>query len=76
MSINNFDKKVYCVLKKLRLQKKLSQEELANKANKDRTYISSLERHERNISLKTLIDILIALDVDLNTFLEELKSEL
>jgi len=74
MNIKNLDTHIYEVIKRIRLAKSLSQEQLAHLANKDRTYISSVERKERNISLNTLIDILIALDVDFETFLEELKN--
>ncbi len=75
MNIKNLDTHIYEVIKRIRLAKSLSQEQLAHLANKDRTYISSIERKERNISLNTLIDILIALDIDFETFLEELKNE-
>jgi transcriptional regulator with XRE-family HTH domain len=75
MNIKNLDTHIYEVIKRIRLAKSLSQEQLSHLANKDRTYISSIERKERNISLNTLIDILIALDVDFETFLEELKNE-
>jgi transcriptional regulator with XRE-family HTH domain len=75
MNIQNLDTSIYKVIKRLRIAKSLSQEKLAHLANKDRTYISSIERKERNISLKTLIDILTALDVDFETFLKELHDE-
>ena len=74
MNIEKLDSKIYTILKRLRIAKSLSQEGLAHLANKDRTYISSIERGERNISLKTLIDILMALEVDLETFLKELNK--
>ncbi len=38
-------------IKKLRLERNLSQESLANECNIDRTYISSIEKGERNITL-------------------------
>lgn len=41
-------------LKKLRIEKGLSQEELAMLASVDRTYISGIERARRNITIATL----------------------
>lgn len=41
-------------LKKLRIEKGLSQEELAVLASVDRTYISGIERARRNITIATL----------------------
>lgn len=51
-------------LKRLRLERKLSQEELASLADLDRTYISSLERTLYSASLDTIEAISIALNVD------------
>lgn len=51
-------------VKKYRIAKNLSQEELAEKANLHRTYISSLERGQRSISLKNIEKISRALDIN------------
>jgi transcriptional regulator with XRE-family HTH domain len=45
--LKKFGKRV----KKMRIAKGWSQEELAKRAKLHRTYIGSVERHERNISL-------------------------
>jgi len=74
MNIKTLDLEIYSVLKKIRLSKSLSQEQLAHISDKDRTYISSIERGERNISLKTLIDILVAMEVDFDMFIKELRN--
>lgn len=41
-------------IKELRIKKKWSQEELADKTGFHRTYIGMIERGERNISLKNI----------------------
>lgn len=46
-----------------RLDRGLSQEELADLCSLHRTYIGSVERGERNISLENIVHISKALDV-------------
>lgn len=50
-------------LKSLRLANGLSQEDLALKAELDRTYISGIERGKRNVSILNLFKIADALEV-------------
>lgn len=50
-------------LKAIRLKKGLSQEKLALESSLDRTYISSVERGQRNISLLNIYKIAHALDI-------------
>ena len=50
-------------LKRLRQAKGISQEELAFKADLDRTYISGIERGKRNVSLINLYRIAAALEI-------------
>lgn len=57
-------------LRKLRVQKGLSQEKLAEKAQLHRTYLGGVERGERNPTLMSLIRIAKALNVSLPTLLE------
>jgi len=52
-------------VRQLRLQKNLSQEDLAFKAGVHRTYLGGIERGERNPSLKNIVAIATALDVTL-----------
>ena len=50
-------------LRNLRLKIPLSQEELANRASLHRTYIGSVERGERNISLENIVQLARVLGV-------------
>lgn len=50
-------------LRQLRKANGLSQEELAFRAGLHRTYVSSAERGERNVSLVNLVRLARALDV-------------
>jgi len=58
-------------LRKLRLEKGLSQEALALKADLDRTYIPSIEKGERNVSITVVEKIAKALDVKIATLFNE-----
>jgi transcriptional regulator with XRE-family HTH domain len=50
-------------LRKLRQEIGISQEELAEKCGLHRTYIGSIERSERNITLQTLEKLAVSLGV-------------
>lgn len=50
-------------IRTLRLKKGLTQEQLAEKCNLHRTYIGSIERGDRNVSLKNITVISNALSV-------------
>ena len=56
-------------VKALRLKNGWTQEELANRADLHRTYIGSIERHERNVSLLNVERIALALKVDVKDLL-------
>lgn len=64
------------VLKRRRLLASVSQEELAFRANVDRTFISRLERGTRQPTLTTLIGIGAALNIPASTLVEETEAEL
>jgi transcriptional regulator with XRE-family HTH domain len=51
MTTNNILKRFARNVKTLRLKNGWTQEELARHADVHRTYIGSIERHERNVSL-------------------------
>ena len=54
----------------------ISQEELAHRADLDRTYISGVERDVRNITLNSLERIVDGLEMDMSVFLQEVACEL
>lgn len=56
-------------LKRLRLERALSQEMLAEMANLHRTYVGSVERGERNISIDNMESFANALNVSLREML-------
>ena len=51
-------------VRSIRLRLGFSQEELADRAHLDRTYISSLERGHRNVGLENICRLAGALNVD------------
>ncbi|WP_122246150.1 helix-turn-helix domain-containing protein [Pseudomonas savastanoi] len=55
-------------LRDKRLAAGISQEDLASRANLDRTYVSGCERGKRNPSLKTIVKLASALNIDLMDF--------
>lgn len=57
-------------LKSLRESAQISQEELAERAGLHRTYISGVERGTRNISLKNILNIVMALNLEVSSLFE------
>lgn len=64
-------KRVAANVKQLRLEKQLSQEELAALAGYHRTYVGSIERSERNITIITLEKIAKALQIEASELLKK-----
>lgn len=62
-------------LKELRIQKGLTQEELADRAELSKGFISQLERDLTSPSIATLVDILQCLGTDLQEFFSENPQE-
>lgn len=58
-------------VRRIRLEKKYSQEELADIAGLHRTYISAVERECRNISISNIEKIAKALEVDASELLKK-----
>ena len=62
-------------LKVIRASRKLSQEKLAELSGLHRTYISSVERGDRNPTLVTLGKLASALDMDISEMLHGVTNE-
>jgi transcriptional regulator with XRE-family HTH domain len=60
-------------LRKARLAKKLSQEDLAEVSGLHRTYVGSVERAERNVSIDNMERLSAAVGVSLPDLLKEVK---
>ncbi|WP_086973940.1 helix-turn-helix domain-containing protein [Caballeronia glebae] len=61
-------------IKTFRRGKKISQEELAERCGLHRTYIGSVERHERNVTLSTLEVLASTLGVTVPELLTDRES--
>ena len=64
--MSKIEKKFGDRIKKLRVDKKLSQEEIAHRAGVHRTYLGGIERGERNPSLRNIAALAKALGVNLS----------
>jgi transcriptional regulator with XRE-family HTH domain len=58
-------------LRLVRLRRRISQEELAFMANMDRTYLSAVERAERNVCIDNIERLAITIDLPLPALLTE-----
>lgn len=64
-----------CNLKRLRQASGLSQDELALRSGLHRTYVSSVERGNRNVSLENIFALAAALSCDPRELLAPEKEE-
>ena len=62
-------------IRRLRLQRGLTQEELADRCELSKGFISLLERDLTSPSIATLVDILESLGTDLRTFFSDSRDE-
>ena len=62
--------KVGLRIKELRALKEMSQEEVANTAEMERSFMTHIESGRRNISIETLQRILTALDISYKDFFD------
>lgn len=62
------------IIRELRNEKKISQEELGFRSNLHRTYIGMIERGEKNITLENIDKIAQGLDVSIKSIFEKLNK--
>jgi transcriptional regulator with XRE-family HTH domain len=60
-------------VRRLREREGISQEELADRSGLHRTYVGSVERGERNVSLANIVRLARALDVAPSSLLEGMQ---
>lgn len=65
------EKEIGKTIARIRFQRKLSQEDLAGKAEIDRSYLSEIENGHKNMSVRTLKKIAQALGVKISTLFGE-----
>ncbi|WP_370559214.1 helix-turn-helix domain-containing protein [Edwardsiella tarda] len=70
MKKNNYQVCFGLAVRKQRNNRNLTQEELASLCDLDRTYIGSIERGERNVSLVNIHKIASALDIEVKELFE------
>jgi DNA-binding XRE family transcriptional regulator len=74
MSEPKLQKALGAVIRKRRLSLKISQETLAENAKVHRTYIGSVERGERNLSLANIVGIAAALNCMTSELLHDAET--
>lgn len=62
-------------IRRLRAERGISQEELADQAGLHRTYVGSIERSERNVSIDNIAKLADALGVNISELLKEALHE-
>lgn len=62
-------------IRELRTEKNISQEALSHLAEIDRTYMTGVESGKRNVSVKVLEKILIALDTNYKDFFNNISFQ-
>ena len=70
----DIQKKLGHNIKSIRQNQNISQEKLAHLSDLDRTYISSIEKGRRNISIVVLFKIAKALDVSIYEILKNIED--
>ena len=59
-------------IKSIKLEKKISQEKLAHLSDLDRTYIQSIEKGDRNLSIATIEKISNAFNIQIHELLKDI----
>ena len=64
------------LVRRLRLERGLSQESLAQKCGLERPHVGKIERGEVNVTVATTLKLVDGLDLTLSGFFSELEGEL
>ena len=70
----SIEKSLGQILRQLRQERGLSQEELALESGYHRTYISQLERGQKNPSLRTIFQLAEALEIEPSEIIERVQT--
>lgn len=73
--MEKIDQAIANVLRELREKRGVSQEQLSFDAELHRTYISQLERGLKSVTVKTLIRITAALEIEIDVFMKKVINE-
>lgn len=68
------EQKIGSEIRKIRIEKGLSQEDLSTKALLHRTYIGMVERGEKNLTISSLHKVLTALGLSFVTFFKRIDE--
>lgn len=74
MSESSLAKRLGLVIRHLRLEAGMSQEEFAHQCGLHRTYIGSIERGEKTITIETADKIAQALGISLSEMFQQLEN--
>ncbi|MED4012935.1 helix-turn-helix transcriptional regulator [Priestia aryabhattai] len=74
-NVENIKRNFGIIVRKFRVSQNMTQEELAEKTELHRTYISEVERGERNVSLININKISSSLNVELSQLFLLVESE-
>ena len=75
VDVNDVNVKVGLMIKKYRMSKGLTQEELSFEAGLHRTYIGHVERAEKNITIKNVEKIAKGLNIDISELFDFSKHK-
>jgi transcriptional regulator with XRE-family HTH domain len=68
-------KKIGAQIRRLRIKAEMSQEEFADRCGLHRTYVGSVERGEKAITIETAQKIVKALGLSLSQFFRQLEGD-
>lgn len=77
LEINDLQYKVFCdLLRVIRRERNLNQQELASRLNKPQSFVSKYEAGERRLDILELRQICLVIEISLTDFVVRLEQEL